>query len=77
MPKMEGSYTAARDSQKYTYEVTWRPAGASTHWEAKVRLNDQLVAIPSGQVLAAEETDLIAALRREVESAIEHRISLD
>lgn len=77
MPKLEGSYTAKRDAQIYTYEVTWRLAGHTTQWEAKVCLNDQLVGIPSGQVLIPGGVDLTAAMRREVESAIEHRMSID
>ena len=78
MPKLEGSYTAKRDAQNYAYEVTWRMTGQTTQWEAKVRLNEQLVGIPSGQVLVPPAGgDLTGALRREIESAIEHRMTID
>jgi len=77
VPKLEGRYTAKRDAQIYAYEVTWRLTNHLTQWEAKVRLNDQLVGIPSGQVLVPGGVDLTGALRREVESAIEHRMTVD
>lgn len=77
MPKLEGSYTAKRDAQIYAYEVTWRLTGQTTQWEAKVRLNEQLVGIPSGQVLVPGGRDITGALQREIESAIEHRMTID
>jgi hypothetical protein len=77
MPKAHGTYTAKRDAQTYAYEVTWRGGDQSIVWDAKVRLNNQLVAVPIGQVVPSQGLDPAAVVKQEIESAIEHRLSAD
>jgi hypothetical protein len=77
MPKAHGTYTAKRDSQTYAYEVIWRGGDQSIVWDAKVRLNNELVAVPIGQVALSQGLDPAAIVRQEIESVIEHRLSAD
>jgi hypothetical protein len=77
MPKSHGTYTAKRNAQTYAYEVTWRGEGRSIVWGAKVRLNNELVALPRGQLMIQAGIDPTTAVWQEVESAIEHRMSAD
>ena len=75
MPTLRGTYTAKRDGQTYGYEVTWQAGSAHVAWQAKVRLGDTIVALPSGSVPAA--AGVAEAVRRDVETAIEQRISME
>lgn len=75
MPTIRGTYKAKRDGQTYGYEVAWQAGSARVSWHAKVRLGDTIVALPSGAVPAAP--DVAEAVRRDVETAIEQRISME
>lgn len=77
MTKLQGKYRAKRDDQTYTYEVSWRPAGHFAAWDAKVRLDNQLIGLPSGQVEVSRVDPLDETIRHEVEQAIEHRLHAD
>jgi hypothetical protein len=77
MPTFHGSYTAKRDGKTYAYDVSWQAGAAAAVWEARVRLGSTLVALPSGRVVLGAGADPVAAVRGDVEAAIEHRISLD
>lgn len=77
MRKLEGSYKAKWDDQIYTYEVTCCVIGHTALWDAKILLGDEVVGMPSGEVLTPGGVDLTGALRFEVESAIERRLSVE
>lgn len=77
MATLQGTYRAKKDDQTYTYEVTWRPGGEILPWDAKVRLGPQLIGLPSGQVHVRPGNSLDEIVRRDVEYAIEHRLSLE
>jgi hypothetical protein len=77
MPKAHGTYTTKRNAQTYAYEVTWRGDGQSVVWGAKVRLNNELVALPRGELVLQGGMDPTRAVWQEVESAIEDRVSAD
>ena len=77
MRKLEGAYKAKRDDQTYTYEVTYHAIGHTALWEANIRLRDQLVGMPCGEVLTPGGVDLTGAVKLEVEAAIEHRLVVE
>jgi len=77
MRKLEGAYKAKRDDQTYAYEVTCHVFGHTALWEAKVRLLNQLIGLPCGEVLAPAGVSLAGAVKSEVEAAIEHRLALE
>jgi hypothetical protein len=70
-----GIYTAKRDGQTYSCEVTLRTGGESIVWVAKVRVNNVLVALPRGELMKQDGMDPIRAVWHELISAIEHRLS--
>jgi hypothetical protein len=77
MDQFKGMYKAKRDEQTYSYVVTCWAIGRTALWEAMIRLGDQLVGMPSGEVTSPGGVDLTGAVRLEVESAIEHRLSVE
>jgi len=77
MRKLEGAYKAKRDDQTYAYEVTCHVFGHTALWEAKVRLLNELVGLPCGEVVTAGGASLAGAVKSEVEAAIEHRLVLE
>jgi len=76
MKKLEGAYKAKRDHQTYAYEVTCHFIGRIALWEAKIRLRDELVGMPCGEVLTPEG-DLAGVVKLDVEAAIEHRLVME
>ena len=77
MRKLEGAYKARRDHQTYAYEVTCHFFGRTALWEAKIRLRDELVGMPCGEVLSPGGESLAGAVKSEVEAAIEHRLVME
>lgn len=77
MRKLEATYKAKRDDQTYAYEVTCCVIGHTALWEAKIRLRDQLVGMPCGEVLTPGGVNLTGAVKSEVEAAIEHRLVVE
>lgn len=77
MRKLEGAYRAKRDDQTYAYEVTCWIIGHTALWEATIRLRDQLVGMPCGEVLARGGVGLAGAVKLEVEAAIEYRLVME
>lgn len=75
--KITGRYRPTRGQERFTYEATWHQSGTVIIWDAQVRLEERLVGLPSGEVLVGGATDLAGLVRREVESAIDHRLTLD
>ena len=72
---LAGRYKARRDGRGYAYEVSWSDSATGLLWEAKIRLDDELVGLPSGEIPAQRGQNARRLVRRAVESAIEHRLA--
>lgn len=72
---LAGRYKARRDGRGYAYEVSWSDSATGLLWEAKIRLDDELVGLPSGEIPAHRGQNARRLVRRAVESAIEHRLA--
>lgn len=75
--KLVGHHRAARGGEQFTYEVAWHESGTVLIWDAKIRLGERLVGMPSGEVLRDGASDPAALVKREVEAAIDHRLTVD
>jgi hypothetical protein len=75
--KLVGRYRGGPGQQDYTYEVAWTDSATGVQWEGKVRVDGELVGLPSGELVPTPGLDVPRVLRREIESAIEHRLAQD
>lgn len=71
--RITGRYTTRLHGRVYTYEATWREAGAGIIWSAALKQDYQLIGTRTGQIRTTAGVDLAEEVRRVVESAIEAR----